>query len=101
MAVKSTDNGVSNFSCDSHLLSQTSFKILLILMLLLSHLFCYGKSSSKSFFGLCCLGLPVVSVTFSLGSGDSSSAGLCVVVLLIFNSVELCLKLALLGNCFF
>lgn len=88
MAIESTDYGVSYFGCDSNFFSQVSFKVLLILVLLLSHLFCCGESCGKCFFSLCSLSVPIVCVTFSLGSGNSSSTGLCIIVLLVFNSVE-------------
>ena len=97
--LESTDHSVSNFSCDSHFFSKISLEIFLILVLLFSHNLGCGKGCSKRLFSLRCFGVPVVCITFSLSSGDSSSTCFSIVVLFVLYSIEFSFKLTFLGNC--
>ena len=101
LAFKSTDERISDFGGETHLLGQVSLEVLLLLGLLLPHRLGGRKRSSKGFFSMSSLRVPVVGVTFSLGGCDSSGTSLCVIVLFVLDNVELSLKLALLGDCLF
>jgi hypothetical protein len=101
LAFKSTDERISNFGGDAHLLGQVSLEVFLVLMLLLPHRLGGRKRSGKGFLSLSSLRVPVVGVTFSFGGCDSSGTSLCVVMLLVLDKVELSLELALLGDCLF